>query len=45
MMSCVHFINAQWSVAGSIASSLLSHSVSHEESLIWFLCAQPILFK
>jgi len=41
MMGCVHFINAQWSIASSIASSLLSHPVGHEEGLIWLLGTKP----
>ena len=45
IMSCVHFINAKRSVASGIASSLLSHSVSHEKCLIWFLSAKPIFRK
>lgn len=37
-MGCVHFVNRQWSVAGCVASTtLLPHSVSHEECLIGLL--------
>lgn len=44
MLGRVHLINAQWSIPNrNIAStSLLSHSVGHEEGLIWFLCTKPI---
>ena len=42
MVGCIHFIDAQRSIACSIASSLLSHSVSHEKCLIWFLGTKPI---
>jgi len=40
-LSCVHFIDRKGSVASSIAASLFSHAISHEERLIWLLGTQP----
>lgn len=45
MMSSIHFIDAQWSITSSVASSLFPHPVCHEESLVWFLCSQPKVYK
>ena len=43
MMGSVHLINAERSVTSCITSSLLPHSVSHKECLIWFLSTKPII--
>jgi len=45
MMSCVHLINAKRPITSCIASSLLPHSVCHEESLIWFLSTEHSIYS
>ena len=43
VVSGVHLIDAQRSVTSCVTAALLPHSVSHKESLIWFLSTKPII--
>ena len=46
MMSRVHLIDAQRSVASDVAvASLLAHAIGHEEGLVGLLSAEPKWIK